>query len=91
MARPKIVSYDLNRPGKDYDRLIGAIKALPNAKVSDSCWIVGTGKDAATLYEDLRRHVDSGDALFVGTLAHGAKWGKCADQDKIKSMLEKEW
>lgn len=91
MARPKIVSYDLNRPGKDYDRLIGAIKAFPNAKVSDSCWIVGTGKDAVALYDDLRRHVDAGDALFVGTLAHGTKWGNCEDQAKIKSMLEKEW
>lgn len=46
MARPKIVSYDLNKPAKDYPKLLGAIKAYPYAKISDSCWAVGTSKAA---------------------------------------------
>lgn len=91
MARAKIVSYDLNRPGKAYPELLEAIRPYPHAKVSDSCWVVGTPKSASAVYDELRAHVDANDTLFVGTLAHGAKWGKCADQDKIKSLIEKEW
>lgn len=91
MTRPKIVSYDLNRPGKDYPRLLEAIRACPHAKISDSCWAVGTAKTASVLFDELSAHVDPGDTLFVATLAHGAKWRECPDQDRIKTLLEKEW
>ena len=91
MARAKIVTYDLNRPGKDYPKLLEAIRSYPHAKVSDSCWLIGTPNDASALYDELRAHMDANDTLFVGTLARGAKWGKCDDQDEIKPLIEEEW
>ncbi len=91
MARPKIVTYDLNKPGQDYEGLLKAIRAYPHAKVSDSCWIVGTSRPAGDLYDELRGHMDKSDTLFVGTLAQGSKWGGCPDHDKILPLLEREY
>ncbi|WP_228449955.1 hypothetical protein [Streptomyces alkaliterrae] len=70
-----MVGYDLNRPGQDYSRLIEAIEAYGTWWHSlDSTWIIKTPKSVTQVRDELRRHIDSSDELFVAELTGHAAW-----------------
>lgn len=61
-----LISYDLNRPGQDYQDLIAAIKAYGNwAHVLKSTWLIRTTQTADQVSTDLRKHMDPNDNLLV--------------------------
>lgn len=78
-----LVTYDLNAQGKDYDGLINAIKAYGSyCKLQKSVWFIGSGKTASEIRDDLKRHIDQNDDLFVGEMKKhwaGANKMKCVD------------
>ncbi len=50
-----IVSYDLNRPGQDYQTLFSAIRSLGGAiKVQKSVWYVDTNYDEKQARDQMR-------------------------------------
>lgn len=83
-----IIGYDLNKSGKDYDGLIGAIKSLSGTwwHHLDSTWIVVSDLSAKQIRDALRVHLDSDDELLVvrssgegawcGFNNNGSKWLK---------------
>ncbi len=74
--RSVLVTYDL-RGNRDYERLYAAIKAYERyARVLGSVWIVQTQRTAEHVLDDLARHVDGDDQLFVATLTGEADWKK---------------
>ena len=71
-----IINYDL-RKVKDYDSLIGAIKAYGTwAKILKSCWAVVTNSSAEKLRDDLLKHMDADDGIFVIKSGVEAAWRK---------------
>ena len=77
-----IVTYDLKKPGKDYDELIKAIKAYGSyCHCQGSVWFIDFSWTAAQIRDDLKKHIDSNDELFVGRLSsQWASWGtSCGD------------
>lgn len=61
-----IVSYDLNRPGQDYTRVISAIGALgTGAQVQRSVWFVASLLTAAEAADHVWAAMDLTDALLV--------------------------
>jgi len=84
-----IITYDLCKPGQDYDNLITAIKNYPQwAKVTESAWFVNTNSTAATVRDNLAQYMDRGDRLMVATLTGEAAWRNCiASDDDIRKIL----
>jgi hypothetical protein len=83
-----IVTYDLRKPGQNYDALIAAIKKYTWAKVTESSWFIKTSDSASVVRDNLTRHIDSGDRLMVAALTGEAAWLNCiASGDDIKKLL----
>jgi hypothetical protein len=62
----KLIAYDLNRPGQNYDALISAIKSLGAWwHHLDSTWLVKSSLSTSQIRDLLRPHLDSGDELLI--------------------------
>lgn len=85
-----MVGYDLNNPGKDYAKLIEAIKSCGSWwHHLDSTWLVQTSQSATQVRDYLRPMQDPNDELLVmnvtkdasawaGFNAEGSQWLKNA-------------
>lgn len=61
-----LVSYDLNTPGKDYQRLIDAICSYENpCRVLKSQWLIRSDKPAEQICKELLAFVDANDELLI--------------------------
>ena len=61
-----LISYDLHKPRQNYADLIAAIEAYGNyAHILESTWLIRTSKTAQQVCDDLRRHIDKDDHIFV--------------------------
>ena len=61
-----LITYDLHRPGQDYQLLFEAINSLgPARKILQSTWIVKTSMSATNVKNCLSGYIDLGDKLFV--------------------------
>jgi hypothetical protein len=62
----RVVSYDLNKPGQDYQKLYTAIEALGDyVRPLKSAWFVATDRSVQDVYNLLRPHIDDTDSIFV--------------------------
>lgn len=62
----RLISYDLSKPGRDYERLFEAIKGLGTWwHCLESVWIVKTDLSCAQVRDYLVKHIDSNDKLAV--------------------------
>jgi CRISPR-associated endonuclease Cas2 len=69
-----LISYDLNKD-KDYSELYKAIKAYGTwAHIQDSIWAVVSTSTAEEVFDNLNKHVDKDDSLFVLKSGRAAKW-----------------
>jgi len=63
------ISYDLDKPGQNYQNLWNALSILGAHRVQDSLWLLrtnGTGSGLAKqTAERLRKHIDKNDRLVV--------------------------
>ncbi|BEU87846.1 hypothetical protein TAMA11512_13100 [Selenomonas sp. TAMA-11512] len=62
-----LITYDLNRPGQNYDSLYQAIKALGSSwwHYLDSTWLVNTELNAKQITQRLTKCLDKSDRLLV--------------------------
>jgi hypothetical protein len=74
--KPFLISYDLDKPGQNYEVLTDRLKQLGAVKVLYSEWILVSSESAAALRDDLRAYVDSNDMLLVLALTGEAAWTK---------------
>lgn len=69
------ISYDLNRPGKDYSHLYEVIKKLGDwCHPVDSTWYIDTHYTAETVRDHIRAVLDSTDQLLVTTATAPGAW-----------------
>ena len=67
------IIYDLRQPGRKYNELYDAIKVIAKETnwqhPMESFWVVAVSDysiwDANKIYEELRKHIDANDSLFV--------------------------
>lgn len=85
----KLITYDLCAPGRNYNSLIEAIQSYPDwCKVAKSCWIISTADSCQTVRDNLWKHMDSNDILFVATLAGDAAWyNSICGNEALKRLL----
>lgn len=68
------VTYDLLKPGKNYDQLYAALERLGAKRVLLSVWALRGNHTAAGLRDSLKQHMDSNDRLLVIESADWAAW-----------------
>ncbi|AIY19570.1 SinR family protein [Pimelobacter simplex] len=87
----KLIAYDLNAPGQNYDALIDAIKGLGAWwHHLDSTWLVKTGVSASDIRDRLAKHIDSGDELLVVDVTGDARAWRGFD-DRGSKWLKETW
>lgn len=70
-----LISYDLQRPEKDYPKLIEELRRLGAQKVLYSQWVANRANTTCVgLRDHLRGFMDSNDRLLVSTLEGSADW-----------------
>lgn len=82
-----ILSYDLRKPGRNYESLITAIKSYSEwAHPLESVWIVKTTRTAAEIRDDLGQHIDPNDGLIV--VSFGSSWASIGLSSNVSKWLE---
>ena len=69
-----LISYDLDKPGQDYTKLISELERLGAIKILYSEWILKNQASAAQLRDHLKAFIDSNDMLLVVALTGEAAW-----------------
>ena len=88
------VSYDLKNPGRDYNSLVEAIKAYGTWwHQTGSVWIIVSQRSSTTVRDELMRHIDQNDKLFV--IALKKDWAAVGFNENeynwMKSIPESNW
>lgn len=66
----QLITYDLRKPGQDYEGLFDAIKSLGDWwHCLGSVWIVRTSMTSSQIRDALRTHIDDNDLLLVSGLS----------------------
>ena len=70
------ISYDLRKPGRNYEQLYTEIKriALDWAHPLDSVWVVRTDLNATQIRDRLKAKMDSNDGLLVVRASSEGAW-----------------
>lgn len=72
-----LVSYDLNKPGKNYDDLYEAIQNASNGvwcKPLRSVYIINSSLSAKAIYDRLTPCLDSNDLVLVIEVTRNSYW-----------------
>lgn len=81
MSRVLIVTYDLLKPGKNYEPLLQMLKSFgPWAKLGGSSYLVATHQDPVVLRDRLMTTIDANDKLYVGVASPPSAWAGMANE-----------
>ncbi len=76
-----IVSYDLDKPGQNYQRLISLIKAYGSwAQLGGSAYLISATATPQQVRDYLMQALDSSDKLFVGVAPAPSAWAGMPDE-----------
>lgn len=91
MSNNLIISYDLYKPGQDYDEVIAAIKTLGNwAKIHRSLWYVKSNHSASEASKKVWAVMDSNDTLFVVDATNNdASWYNL--NQEVSDFIKTKW
>lgn len=88
------ISYDLKKPGRDYNALYEAIKSYGIWwHQTDSVWFIVSKETSVDIRTKLIKHIDSNDKLFIIRLRK--EWAAVGfnnkEYDWLKSISEENW
>lgn len=84
-----IITYDLRKPGRNYQTLYEAIKSFGTwGKINESTWAIVSSLTSYQIYEFLSKHIDSNDRIFIIKSGGDATWlNAIAENDWLKKHL----
>jgi hypothetical protein len=82
----KLVSYDLDKPGKDYPRIINELERIGAKRVLYSEWLLKSALSDEQLRNHLQKFVDGNDMLLVVTVSSAA-WNSLMITDQAVKQL----
>jgi hypothetical protein len=83
-----LISYDLDKPGQDYPRIIGELERLGAIRILYSEWILRNDATASALRDHLKAFIDSNDMLLVVALTGEAAWTSLmVSNDRFKQSI----
>lgn len=60
-----LITYDLRKPGQNYDKVWEYIKKHRYAHLGGSAWLIDSNQDATSIRNDINRIADSNDIYYV--------------------------
>jgi CRISPR-associated endonuclease Cas2 len=60
-----LVTYDLNKPGKDYNDVLKTIKSYSWARLSESSYAIKTEQTPQQVFDKLKPYLDQNDNLYI--------------------------
>ena len=86
--KPYMISYDLTKPGQDYEGLIARLHEIGAVRILWSQWVLRTSANAVQIRDDLARFIDSNDSLLVTGLTGEAAWTRVrVPNDTFKEQI----
>ena len=85
------VSYDLRKPGRNYDGLYEALRKWDRCRALDSLWFLDTADGAATVRDILSKEIDEDDQLYVIQLHQHWAAHKTDGCTKWLNKAERSW
>jgi hypothetical protein len=91
MTHNIFISYDLNSPGQNYEKVIERIKSLGNwAKVQKSMWYLRTNHSHELIAKKVWEVMDSNDSLIViNTSTNNASWYNL--DSEVSKFMQDKW
>jgi hypothetical protein len=75
-----LVTYDLRKPGQNYDALYDALKSYPYCHDLESVWFIQSNRNSGDIRDHLKGFIDANDRLFVSRVDYWASWNvPCAE------------
>lgn len=86
-----IISYDLRKPGQNYEAVAKAIKSLGAwARLHGSVWYVRSSKSAVEARDVIARALDGNDSVFVvDASTNEAAWNGLSDE--VSKFVKDHW
>lgn len=81
--KPYLVSYDLLKPGRDYETLYAELRRLGAKRVLKSQWVLRNSASAYDLVVHLVKYIDSNDKLIVNEITTNTAWYNTEDITKV--------
>lgn len=70
-----VISYDLNSPGQNYEKLYDAIISYGTYfHALDSTWLIESKASSLDIANHLKRYMDSNDKLIVAEITTNTAW-----------------
>ena len=87
--KPYEVTYDLRKPGQNYDGLIERLQQLKAVRVEQSTWLMRSTSLALDIGNDLMRFMDKNDRLLVAEIvpSNTAWYNLLVTSDQINQKL----
>lgn len=82
-----LISYDLNKPEKDYPTLIDALERDGAVKILWSEWLVNRSEDATGVGGRYAAYMDSNDSLFVTEVTKNTAWMNVMNEPQVTPAL----
>ncbi|NKC21125.1 hypothetical protein KIJ96_20310 (plasmid) [Pseudoalteromonas piscicida] len=91
MSNNLFISYDLNSPGQDYEKVIEKIKSLGSwAKVQKSLWFVSSSFTPELAAKSIWSVMDNNDSLIVVDAKNNdAYWFNLSDE--VSKHIQNHW
>jgi hypothetical protein len=85
------ISYDLDKPNRNYDGVIAKIKKLANGycRANESHWLINSDKTAVEICNAIAEEIDTGDTLFVHNV--GDYWAGRGLKKEVADWLKNNW
>jgi hypothetical protein len=78
-----LITYDLLRPGQNYEKLFPALQRIGAVRVLYSTWVVRGNWSAKQLCDYVYQVVDANDRILVTEMGDWAAWNAMADINKV--------
>lgn len=71
-----LISYDLDKPGKDYKDLLAFLRQIGATRILESVWLLKSNLSHEALRDQIRANgrMDSSDRILVAGLSGAAAW-----------------
>jgi len=73
--KPYLITYDLRKPGRDYQRLYDLLGQWRAVRLAESVWLAQLTANALEVAGIMHGYVDPNDRLAVVELQPGLGWG----------------
>lgn len=69
-----LLSYDLRRPGQNYQALYDELRSLDGVRVLESVWLLDVPQTAIQLRDAVESYLDRNDGVLVLEITPSADW-----------------